>query len=159
MMMMFASSKRTTIVATTTALLAIILSVSVLPVVDGLNITNLIPDEILDGIPEECRGNTDAEFDSSVTCAVTNLAQCAGIISLVEEFGNIPSAENITECIDINEPYCTFVDACSVCADEFESLVNCIVLKSDETLLTQHQTDFIESCSLSCDDDTNSTVS
>ena len=51
------------------------------------------------------------------------------------------------------------MDACSVCADEFDSLVNCIVLKSDETLLTQNQTDFIESCSLSCDDDTNSTVS
>ena len=159
-MMMFASSKRSTMAATTTAaLFAIILSVLSVSVVDGLNITNLIPDEILDGIPEECRGNTDAEFDSSVTCAVTNLAQCAGIISLVEEFGNIPSGENITDCIDINEPYCTFVDACSVCADEFESLVNCIVLKSDETLLTQNQTDFIESCSLSCDDDTNSTVS
>merc|ERR1740117_2441540 len=151
MMMMFASPKRSTMAATTTALFAIILSVLSVSVVDGLNITNLIPDEILDGIPEECRGNTDAEFDSSVTCA--------GIISLVEEFGNIPSGENITDCIDINEPYCTFVDACSVCADEFESLVNCIVLKSDETLLTQHQTDFIESCSLSCDDDTNSTVS
>ena len=157
-MMMFASSKRSTMAATTTALFAIILSVLSVSVVDGLNITNLIPDEILDGIPEECRGNTDAEFDSSVTCAITNLAQCAGIISLVEEFGNIPSADNITDCMDINEPYCTFVDACSVCADEFESLVNCIVLKSDETLLTQNQTDFIESCSLSCDD-TNSTVS
>jgi hypothetical protein len=154
-MMMFASSSQraTTIAATT--LFAVILSVSFLvSVVDGqFDISRMIPDEILNAVPEECRGSADAEFDSSVNCAVGNLLKCAKILEVVNEFGNIPSAENITDCIDINEPYCKFVDACSVCADEFESLVTCIVLKTDDTLLSQNQTDFIDSCSLSCDEE------
>jgi hypothetical protein len=155
MMMMFASSSQRTAIAATSlfAIILSVLSVSVsVSVVDGqLNVMSMIPDDILNGIPEECRGNAHAFFDLSVTCAIENLAQCIGIISLVEEFGNIPSAENITDCIDINEPFCTFADACTVCAAEFEDLVNCIVLNSVDTLLTQNQTDYIESCSLSCD--------
>jgi hypothetical protein len=156
MMMMFPSRTTTNAAAACTlfgVLFAVILSVSVVPVVEGQGLggdpMSLIPSDILEDIPEECRGNDDAEFDSSVICAISNLSKCFGIVSLIDEFSDIPNAENITDCIEINEPYCKFVDACSVCADEFESLVTCIVLKSDG--ISQNQTDFIDSCSLGCD--------
>jgi len=117
-------------------------------------IMSMIPADILSSIPDDCRGNDDAELEMAVNCGVTNINDCTRLMSLIPEFGNIPSASEIENCDDINAPFCLFTEACETCSSDFEALVTCIVLKS-EGLFNQNTTDFIDSCSLGCGNKTS----
>ena len=138
--------------------LGAIFLVAVVPVVHIVNgqrqlldVVSMIPESILSAIPDDCRGNDDAEFETAVNCGVANLGDCRGLLGLIPEFGNIPTASEVEECDDINVPYCLFADACEICSSDFEALVTCVVLKSEG--LDQNTTDLIDSCSLGCGGD------
>jgi len=117
---------------------------------NGQGIMGMIPQTIKDGIPEECQGNTDAEFEIAIDCAYIKITEgeCLGLLGVISEFGNIPSASEIETCDDINDPFCTFANACEACSTDFEALVTCVVLKTPG--IDQKTTDFIDSCSLGC---------
>mmetsp|Transcript_43638 Transcript_43638/g.44321 ORF Transcript_43638/g.44321 Transcript_43638/m.44321 type:complete len:166 (-) Transcript_43638:682-1179(-) len=128
--------------------------VAVVPIAtNGAGIMDAIPPSIMNAIPSNCTGNEDAEFELAIDCAAGMIidSKCFGLIPLIGEFGNIPSASEIETCEDINDPFCTFATACEPCAAAFEALVTCVVLTTED--IDQNTTDFIDSCSLACDVD------
>jgi len=116
-----------------------------------LPIMDMISQSIKDAIPANCTGSADAEFEMAVACGGTHSGECRGLLGLITELGNIPSAFEIETCEDINDPFCTFANACEICAIDFEALVTCVVLETEG--IDSNTTDFIDSCSLGCGDD------
>eukprot|EP00536_Pseudo-nitzschia_multiseries_P012430 jgi/Psemu1/309117/fgenesh1_kg.476_\ len=127
------------------ALLAVLLSA--LPTTsNAFDVLALIPPEILGAVPDECQDSDAAEFPVAVNCAMANLAQCSGILSVMPVFEEIPSAENVTECVDVQEPYCAIATTCPPCMEDFDALVRCMVLNSDG--IDMNVTELVDSCSL-----------
>ena len=46
-------------------------------------IMGMIPETIKGAIPQECKGNDDAELEQAVQCAVNNLSSCGGLVTLM----------------------------------------------------------------------------
>jgi len=110
----------------------------------------MIPDPIKQAIPQECKGNADAELEQAVECAVNNLTNCGGLVTLIPEFATLPLPEDVDTCDDVQTPFCLFAEACAPCDAEFEALVTCFVLQSDN--ISPAVTDLVNGCSLGCDD-------
>ena len=146
---MFASSRFVAIVASSSlAIFAIVLSVLPTLTTGQFNVMALIPPAILELIPEPCRDGDDAEFAVAVNCGVNKLMECSGLLTVMNEFENIPSAENVTECADIEEPFCAIAGTCEPCLEEFDILIRCMVSNSE--LVDANVTELIDGCSLIC---------
>ena len=146
---MFASSRFVAIAASSSlAIFAIVLSVLPTSTTGQLDIMSLIPGDILEAVPLPCRDGEDAEFPIAVNCGVSRLLECRGLLGVLDEFQNIPSAENVTECIDIEEPFCAIASTCEPCLEEFDILIRCIVLNSD--FIDTNVTELIDGCPLTC---------
>ena len=113
-------------------------------------VMGMIPDPIKLAIPQECKGNDDAELEQAVQCAVNNLSSCGGLVTLIPEFATLPLPEAVDTCDDVQTPFCLFAEACAPCDAEFEALVTCFVLQSDN--ISKAVEDLVNGCSLGCDD-------
>lgn len=113
-------------------------------------IMGMIPETIKGAIPQECKGNDDAELEQAVQCAVDNLTSCGGLVTLIPEFATLPLPEAVDTCDDVQTPFCLFAEACAPCDAEFEALVTCFVLQSDN--ISKAVEDLVNGCSLGCDD-------
>ena len=113
-------------------------------------VMGMIPDPIKGAIPQECKGNDDAELEQAVDCAVNNLSNCGGLVTLIPEFATLPLPEAVDTCDDVQTPFCLFAEACAPCDGEFEALVTCFVLQSDN--ISKAVEDLVNGCSLGCDD-------
>ena len=113
-------------------------------------VMGMIPDPIKGAIPQECKGNDDAELEQAVDCAVNNLSNCGGLVTLIPEFATLPLPEAVDTCDDVQTPFCLFAEACAPCDAEFEALVTCFVLQSDN--ISKAVEDLVNGCSLGCDD-------
>merc|ERR1711865_1175597 len=113
-------------------------------------IMGMIPDPIKQAIPQKCKGNADAELEQAVECAVNNLTNCGGLVTLIPEFATLPLPEDVDTCDDVQTPFCLFAEACAPCDAEFEALVTCFVLQNDN--ISPAVTDLVNGCSLGCDD-------
>ena len=113
-------------------------------------VMGMIPDPIKGAIPQECKGNDDAELEQAVQCAVDNLTSCGGLVTLIPEFATLPLPEAVDTCDDVQTPFCLFAEACAPCDAEFEALVTCFVLQSDN--ISKVVEDLVNGCSLGCDD-------
>jgi hypothetical protein len=102
--------------------------------------------DLLELVPEVCREDDNSEFQEAVTCAFDKLLECGGIIQVLPDFLDMPSLDNITECIDIQEPFCAIASTCTPCIEEFDTLIRCMVL--NEHMLGENATDLLDSCAL-----------
>ena len=71
-------------------------------------------------------------------------------MTLIPEFAKLPLPEDVDTCDDVQTPFCLFAEACAPCDAEFEALVTCFVLQSDN--ISPAVTDLVNGCSLGCDD-------
>ncbi len=94
----------------------------------GFDVMMIIPQEVLAVVPEVCQDGDSAEFQEAVGCAFMLFSRgCAGIIGKLGEFQNIPTAEEIETCEDIQVPFCNIATACEQCMMEFDALFRCII--------------------------------
>lgn len=94
----------------------------------GFDFMMIIPPDLLALVPEVCQEGNSAEFQEAVGCAFALFSRgCAGIIGKLGEFQNIPSAEEIETCEDIQVPFCNIATACEPCMMEFDALFRCII--------------------------------
>ena len=94
----------------------------------GFDFMMIIPPDLLALVPEVCQDGDSAEFQEAVGCAFMHFSQgCAGIIGKLGEFQNIPSAEEIETCEDIQVPFCSIASECEQCKMEFDALFRCII--------------------------------
>ena len=88
--------------------------------------------ELLDLVPDVCKEDDNSEFQLAVGCAFDKLDECIDIITALPELEEIPSMiadmDNITECFDIQEPFCAIAGNCLPCIGEFDTLIRCMVL-------------------------------
>eukprot|EP00531_Pseudo-nitzschia_arenysensis_P013587 CAMPEP_0116138410 /NCGR_PEP_ID=MMETSP0329-20121206/12769_1 /TAXON_ID=697910 /ORGANISM="Pseudo-nitzschia arenysensis, Strain B593" /LENGTH=178 /DNA_ID=CAMNT_0003633395 /DNA_START=13 /DNA_END=549 /DNA_ORIENTATION=- len=119
---MIASSRILSIVAVLAMALATLPSMSF-----GFNIINLIPQDLLDKIPDACKEFDDSDFQDALNCAFDNLATCSAIIGKIQVFQDLPSVDEIETCGDIEAPFCEIATTCTVCMEEFDRVIRCIV--------------------------------
>lgn len=94
----------------------------------GFDVMMIIPPELIEVVPEVCRDGESAEFQEAIWCAFLLFSRgCAGIIGKLGEFQNIPSAEEIETCEDIQIPFCDIATTCEQCMTEFDALFRCII--------------------------------
>eukprot|EP00533_Pseudo-nitzschia_delicatissima_P014844 CAMPEP_0197263644 /NCGR_PEP_ID=MMETSP1432-20130617/1298_1 /TAXON_ID=44447 /ORGANISM="Pseudo-nitzschia delicatissima, Strain UNC1205" /LENGTH=174 /DNA_ID=CAMNT_0042728175 /DNA_START=80 /DNA_END=604 /DNA_ORIENTATION=- len=117
------------------AFLAVVL-VTLPSLTSGFDVMALIPQELLDKIPDVCRATDDSEFQEAVNCAFDNLATCSAIIGKLKIFQELPTLDEISECEDIQDPFCEIATTCPICMDKFDTAVRCIV-RSDPTIETR----------------------
>jgi len=130
------------------ALLAVLLSA--LPSIsNGFDMMALLPPDIVDLVPPACNDSDDAEFPVAVDCAMENLAQCMGLLSVMPQFEDIPAAEDVSDCIDIQEPFCDIALTCPPCMEHFDTLIRCMVANSEG--MDANTTALVDSCSLGCE--------
>mmetsp|Transcript_24035 Transcript_24035/g.56722 ORF Transcript_24035/g.56722 Transcript_24035/m.56722 type:complete len:137 (+) Transcript_24035:76-486(+) len=104
--------------------------------------------QLMDSVPEECQGAEDAEFDMAIGCVLENFVECIAIKGVLSTFTDLPSAENITDCEDVEAPFCEIVETCEVCQANFEVLIKCIVL--NDPLIDGNVTDLVDVCGFEC---------
>ena len=105
--------------------------------------------DFLDAVPEECKGTEDAEFDMAMGCVFENWQDCFGVTTKLTAFQDLPSAENITDCEDIELPFCDITTTCTPCHANFESLIKCIVLF--DPLIDANVTELVDDvCDFTC---------
>lgn len=122
----------------------------------GVDVTSLIPDEVLDVIPEVCRGNADAEFETAVNCGISKFMECKGLMNVLDKFNDFMdfgmagggNATNVTDCFDVEETFCSIAGECPPCEDDFDVLTRCIVKESED--ITDNVTELVDSCALTC---------
>ncbi len=93
----------------------------------GFDVISLIPQDLLDKIPDACKEFEDSEFQDALNCAFDNLAACSAIIGKIQVFQNLPSVDEIETCEDIEEPFCEIATTCTVCMEQFDAVIRCIV--------------------------------
>lgn len=146
---MLASPRFVAAVASGSLALLVVLFSALPTISDGMDPLSLIPVEIVELVPEACRDSGDSEFSVAVGCAMENLAECIGLLSVLPQFEEIPSAANVTDCEDIQEPFCDIAGTCPPCLEMFDDVIRCMVLNSPE--MDANVTELVDSCSLSCE--------
>ena len=145
---MIASPRFVAAVASSSLVLLVVLFSTLPAICSGLDVLSLIPSEMLELVPEECRDSDDSEFAVAVGCAMDNLVECIGLLRVLPQFEDIPSAANVTDCEDIQEPFCDIAGTCPPCLELFDDVIRCMVLNSPE--IDANVTELVDSCSLDC---------
>ena len=107
--------------------------------------------ELLELVPKECM---EVELNDVTECYFENLVDgCSGLLSVLTEDsdGLIPTPDEIVDCTDIEEPYCTIAKECQPCDAAIRSFTQCII--SNSVGVDENITALVESCPLSCTDD------
>ena len=109
----------------------------------------LIPEDLLELIPDACQNGTDSAMSNAVNCAFGNLTECVGLLQQLETFEEIPPAYTIDDCSLIEDPFCQIASACLPCVEEFENAIRCIVLNDE--YIDENITELVDSCQLDLD--------
>lgn len=107
---------------------------------------SLIPKELLEMVPDVCHEAPTSEFPIALSCAIENLGSCSGLLQVLPNFMDLPSPENVTECEDIQVPFCGIASTCMTCMQEFDDLIRCIVLFDD--MIDANVTELVDGCNL-----------
>lgn len=118
-----------------------------------LQLTSLLPADVLAIIPPFCQVAEDSALNEAINCATGSMLQCAGLLGVLDQFEDlIPSnADDITSCQAITDPFCEIATKCEPCLAQFEALTRCIVKESDEGLIDTAIINLVAGCSLACD--------
>mmetsp|Transcript_16234 Transcript_16234/g.33365 ORF Transcript_16234/g.33365 Transcript_16234/m.33365 type:complete len:165 (-) Transcript_16234:922-1416(-) len=116
-----------------------------------------IDSDLLGFVPPECqeppaRSSAEGvvggpELNDVLQCvlAPSNLFRCLGLVNLLDP-DLIPDPAEITDCSDIEEPYCEIEAECEPCNGVIESLMRCIVVHSEG--VDANITELVETCPL-----------
>lgn len=138
---MSSSIRRSYTGVTIGALLSILLAAALTTQTQG-QFFGLIPDELLDLIPEEC----EQESNDAIGCIIGTF--CFSILDVLN-VTSIPDPSTLVECEDIAAPLCPIINTCTGCEQAAEELFLCIVQFSDG--IDPNITDLVEDCRpLSC---------
>ena len=104
-------------------------------------------------VPSECQDTGEEgveggpELDDALACVVSNLMECRGLISVLDP-DLIPGPGEISNCTDVEEPYCDIEKECEACSAVISSLMQCIVTNTEG--MDENTTALVESCDLIC---------
>ena len=123
-----------------------IVLVSILPA----PILGQIGSELLAFVPAACQEEQGGlELDDVLGCvfASSNLFRCIGLVEVLDP-DLIPDPADITDCTDIEEPYCEIERECEACNGVIQSFLKCVVINSDG--VNAFITELVETCPLEC---------
>mmetsp|Transcript_608 Transcript_608/g.1446 ORF Transcript_608/g.1446 Transcript_608/m.1446 type:complete len:146 (-) Transcript_608:241-678(-) len=109
--------------------------------------------DLLSFVPSECSEDDmmggGQELDDVLGCvlAPSNLFRCFGLTSVLDP-DLIPDPSDITDCVDIEDPYCLIEAECDPCSEVIKALMRCIVVHSNG--VDANVTELVEECPFDC---------